>query len=302
MGGIMFRIFFVSMVIGISMLFESTNIMAQSSSDPSKKNTANDVIAVLDTNYGTITVKLYHKRAPITVSNFVELARKGFYNNLSFHRIVPGFVIQGGDPQGSGVGGPGYQFDDEFHPELKHTRKGILSMANAGPGTNGSQFFITLSATPHLDGRHSVFGEVLQGLDVLDAIAGVKVDSSSKPQTAVTMKSVKITGEFEPVQFKKYMRKSEADVKKYTEKVARFVFDSLAAQSANDAITYVPLGKLQDVRLTQFTSQRDEVVAIYVAKGEKYDLQIYIKGHVKADDKNAFVLHTVNTSYQKPQK
>ncbi len=117
--------------------------------------------AHINTNKGTIKLNLFYKNAPITVSNFVNLANRGYYNNLSFHRVINDFMIQGGCPLGTGTGGPGYQFDDEFHPELKHEKPGILSMANAGPGTNGSQFFITHVETPWLDNNHTVFGEVI---------------------------------------------------------------------------------------------------------------------------------------------
>lgn len=125
------------------------------------------ITATIETDRGNIEIELASDGAPMTVANFVNLAQRGYYNGVLFHRVVPGFVIQGGDPTGSGRGGPGYQFGDEFSPNLKHSSAGILSMANAGPGTNGSQFFITLSATPHLDGRHSVFGKVISGMDVV---------------------------------------------------------------------------------------------------------------------------------------
>ena len=129
--------------------------------------------AHIKTNKGTIKLNLFYKNAPITVSNFVNLANRGYYNNLSFHRVINDFMIQGGCPLGTGTGGPGYQFDDEFHPELKHEKPGILSMANAGPGTNGSQFFITHVETPWLDNNHTVFGEVIDQDDqeVVNAIA-----------------------------------------------------------------------------------------------------------------------------------
>ena len=124
---------------------------------------------------GEITIQLFAAEAPITVNNFVFLAREGYYDGVTFHRVIPGFMAQGGDPDGSGSGGPGYQFDDEFHPGLRHDSPGILSMANAGQrgghGTNGSQFFITFAPTPHLDDRHSVFGKVVDGMDVVNAIA-----------------------------------------------------------------------------------------------------------------------------------
>jgi cyclophilin family peptidyl-prolyl cis-trans isomerase len=122
------------------------------------------------TERGEILVDLYADRAPRTVENFVNLARAGFYDGTTFHRVIRGFMVQGGDPTGTGTGGPGYQFEDEFHPSLRHDAPGVLSMANAGPGTNGSQFFITHGPTPHLDDRHTVFGRVASGMDVVNAI------------------------------------------------------------------------------------------------------------------------------------
>ena len=122
------------------------------------------------TERGEIAAELHAAKAPLTVENFVNLARAGFYDGTTFHRVIPGFMAQGGDPTGTGRGGPGYQFGDEFSPDLRHDGAGVLSMANAGPGTNGSQFFITLAATPHLDGKHSVFGRVVEGMDVLTSI------------------------------------------------------------------------------------------------------------------------------------
>lgn len=126
--------------------------------------------ATVETNRGKIVLKLYAAQAPRTVNNFVCLAEDGYYDGVTFHRVIRDFMIQGGDPTGTGRGGPGYTFKDEFDPRLKHDRAGILSMANAGPNTNGSQFFITHVATPWLDGKHSVFGEVTQGQEVVDAI------------------------------------------------------------------------------------------------------------------------------------
>ena len=127
-------------------------------------------VATIETNKGLIRLELHAEQAPKTVANFEKLAGDGFYNGLSFHRVIPNFMIQTGCPQGTGTGGPGYQFEDEFDDSLRHDRAGILSMANAGPNTNGSQFFITHGPTPHLDGKHSVFGVVLDGQDVVDAI------------------------------------------------------------------------------------------------------------------------------------
>tara|TARA_B100001142_G_scaffold294165_1_gene314196 strand:+ start:73 stop:567 length:495 start_codon:yes stop_codon:yes gene_type:complete len=128
--------------------------------------------ANIQTNKGTIKLKLFYDQAPITVSNFINLSNRGYYNNLNFHRVIDDFMIQGGCPQGTGMGGPGYQFTDEFHPDLKHDKGGVLSMANSGPGTNGSQFFITHLATPWLDNNHTVFGEVIDenSLDIVNQI------------------------------------------------------------------------------------------------------------------------------------
>jgi len=125
----------------------------------------NKLVAVMETDKGTIRLRLFADQTPITVGNFVNLARRGYYNNLKFHRVIPDFMIQGGCPTGDGRGGPGYKFQDEFVPELRHSKPGILSMANAGPQTNGSQFFITHVDTPWLDGKHTVFGEVTSDAD-----------------------------------------------------------------------------------------------------------------------------------------
>jgi cyclophilin family peptidyl-prolyl cis-trans isomerase len=133
-------------------------------------DTSKQYSARFKTERGDIVVELYADRAPRTVENFVNLARAGFYDGTTFHRVIGGFMAQGGDPTGTGTGGPGYQFGDEFHASLRHDSPGILSMANAGPGTNGSQFFITYGPTPHLDNRHSVFGKVTEGMDVLRSL------------------------------------------------------------------------------------------------------------------------------------
>jgi peptidyl-prolyl cis-trans isomerase A (cyclophilin A) len=165
------------------------------------------VYAHFETTLGNFTVELFEDKAPKTVANFAGLAEGSkewkhpktgekstapYYDGVVFHRVIQGFVIQGGDPLGQGIGGPGYQFEDEFHPSLRHDRAGILSMANAGPNTNGSQFFITLAATPHLDRRHSVFGAVTSGLDVVEKIGKVATDRNDRPTTPVVMNRVKI--------------------------------------------------------------------------------------------------------------
>ena len=135
---------------------------------------SNELIAHIATGRGTIKVRLHADKAPLTVANFVNLAQRGYYDELSFHRVIPDFMVQGGCPHGSGMGGPGYKFEDECRPDLKHNKPGILSMANAGPGTNGSQFFITHVPTNWLDGKHTVFGEVIDADDqkLVDAVRG----------------------------------------------------------------------------------------------------------------------------------
>jgi peptidyl-prolyl cis-trans isomerase A (cyclophilin A) len=164
------------------------------------KEEVDRLTAIFETNQGTFEVDLFAKECPQTVWNFVNLAegrqktsREGnFYDGLIFHRIIDDFMIQGGCPEGSGRGGPGYRFGDEFDPSLTHDSEGVLSMANAGPGTNGSQFFITLDATPHLDGRHSVFGKVVEGLDVVKKIGVVKTDRMDRPAEDVVLQKVTI--------------------------------------------------------------------------------------------------------------
>ena len=148
--------------------------------DPKKK-----YMATFKTEAGDFVVELYADKAPKTVNNFVFLARDHFYDGVTFHRVIKGFMAQGGDPTGTGMGGPGYKFADEFHPSLRHIGPGILSMANAGPGTNGSQFFITYSATPHLDNHHTVFGKVIKGLNVVLAIPERDPSRARQPGTKI---------------------------------------------------------------------------------------------------------------------
>jgi peptidyl-prolyl cis-trans isomerase A (cyclophilin A) len=163
--------------------------------------------AIFETSQGNIVVRLLESEAPKTVANFVGLAegtkeftnektgqkeKRPFYDGLIFHRVIPDFMIQGGCPHGSGMGGPGYKFADEFHPSLKHSKAGKLSMANSGPGTNGSQFFLTVAATPWLDNRHTIFGEIVEGQDVADKISKVPRDSSDRPKTPVSITKLRI--------------------------------------------------------------------------------------------------------------
>ena len=145
----------------------SENELAPPSGD---LDTSKSYTATFNTERGEFEIMLFANDAPLTVENFVNLARADFYNATTFHRVIPGFMVQGGDPEGTGTGGPGYRFGDEFNSNLRHDAEGVLSMANAGPGTNGSQFFITLAPTPHLDGKHTVFGKVIKGMDVVKAI------------------------------------------------------------------------------------------------------------------------------------
>jgi len=150
--------------------------------------------AVFQTNHGTFSVELFEDKAPATAGNFITLAEKGFYDGVIFHRVIDGFMIQGGDPTGTGRGGPGYTIPDEFHPELRHTGEGLLSMANAGPNTGGSQFFITLAATPWLDRKHAIFGRVAEGMEVVRAIGSTPTGRGDRPLEEVVMESVKIGG------------------------------------------------------------------------------------------------------------
>jgi peptidyl-prolyl cis-trans isomerase A (cyclophilin A) len=157
----------------------------------------NETFAIFDTTLGKFKVKLFAEQVPNTVSNFVSLADgsktgKPFYNGTIFHRVISGFMIQGGCPEGTGMGGPGYKFADEFHPTLRHSKPGILSMANAGPNSNGSQFFITVGPTPHLDNRHSVFGEVVDGYAIVDQISKVATGPRDRPKTDVKINSIAI--------------------------------------------------------------------------------------------------------------
>lgn len=164
--------------------------------------------ATFKTSMGDIVLQLFEEKAPKTVANFVGLAsgtkewtdpktgekmKKPLYNGTIFHRVIPGFMIQGGDPLGNGTGGPGYRFEDEFHADLRHTKGGVLSMANAGPNTNGSQFFITLAPTLHLDNRHSVFGEVIKGQEVVVAIGATPRDARDRPTKDVVIKEIVIS-------------------------------------------------------------------------------------------------------------
>jgi cyclophilin family peptidyl-prolyl cis-trans isomerase len=148
--------------------------------------------ATIRTNLGPITLELFASQAPKTVNNFIFLAQEGFYNGATFHRVIPGFMVQGGDPFGTGTGGPGYRFGDEVVPGLVFDRAGVLAMANSGPNTNGSQFFITVTPTPHLNRLHTIFGRVIQGQEVADAISRLPRDSQDRPLQPVVIQAVDI--------------------------------------------------------------------------------------------------------------
>jgi len=154
--------------------------------------TKSNRFAVFDTSMGTFKVEMLEDKAPITTENLINLTQKGFSDGLIFHRVIDGFMLQGGDPNGDGTGGPGYTIKDEFHDSLKHISAGILSMANSGPNTGGSQFFITLAPTEWLDGKHAIFGKVVDGIEVVNAIGKVETGSMDRPVEDVVMKSVKI--------------------------------------------------------------------------------------------------------------
>jgi len=145
-----------------------------------------------ETNKGVFTAQLYTDKAPMTTKNFIDLAKKGFYDGTIFHRVIPGFMIQGGDPTGTGRGGPGYTINDEFGPGLRHDSPGVLSMANAGANTGGSQFFITVAPTPWLDGKHAIFGKVINGYDIVEAISKVNKGAADKPLEDVVIRHITI--------------------------------------------------------------------------------------------------------------
>ncbi len=149
-------------------------------------------VALFETNHGSFSIELFTDKAPLTTENFIKLAMQGFYDGVIFHRIIDDFMIQGGDPTGTGTGGPGYTIDDEFHEDLKHNSEGILSMANAGPNTGGSQFFITLAPTPWLDGHHAIFGKVIENMDVVKEIGSVETDFQDRPLEPVVIEKITI--------------------------------------------------------------------------------------------------------------
>jgi len=191
-----------NIVLTLVLVFLSLSVLylyAQEKETKTDKPTPKKDIVIIETNMGKIELLMYTDKAPKTVENFMGLARKGYYNGVIFHRVIDGFMIQGGDPTGTGRGGEsiwGKKFEDEIHPELKFDRAGLLAMANAGPNTNGSQFFITLAPTAWLNGKHTIFGEVLSGMDVVKAIGKVETTKpGDRPKKDVIMKKVSVKEE-----------------------------------------------------------------------------------------------------------
>ncbi len=176
-------------------LNEVSQLQKQAAEEAAKEQKGDVVKVKIETTLGVIEADLFHKEVPTTVDNFVELTKKGFYDGIIFHRVIPNFMVQTGDPTGTGRGGPGYQFEDEFSKKLRHDKPGVLSMANSGPDTNGSQFFITVVPTPWLDDHHSVFGQVTNGMDVVNQIVNAKRDAQDKPLTKIAMTKVTVAEE-----------------------------------------------------------------------------------------------------------
>jgi peptidyl-prolyl cis-trans isomerase A (cyclophilin A) len=188
----------MGMLVGVALSVSGVgSVAAADTTTNSKAEAPKGPRAIIKTKFGDIEIKFYSDVAPKHVENFTKLAKSGFYNGTIFHRVIPGFMIQGGDPLGTGTGGPGFRFEDEFHPELSFDRPYLLAMANAGPNTNGSQFFITVAATTWLNFKHSIFGEVAdqQSRDVVDAIAAVATGQNDRPREDVVISSIDITRE-----------------------------------------------------------------------------------------------------------
>ena len=217
--------------------------------------------AKFTTSEGVFEAKLFYKEAPMTVSNFVELARKGFYNGLIFHRVIPDFMIQGGDPKGNGTGGPGYTFGDEFHPSLRHSKPGMLSMANSGPNTNGSQFFVTVNQTPHLDNKHSIFGEVVSGYDVVKKISLVKAQSD-RPVKDVKIEKLEIIGDwFKPSDVKKAKELTQDDIKNISKRPVESLLTKIGDSQG--------FGALSQATFTDGMARGDQIQVRYTANYSK---------------------------------
>jgi cyclophilin family peptidyl-prolyl cis-trans isomerase len=256
----------------VTLCFLSFTRLLHAESPPAPSS---ELKARIKTTMGDIEVKLFPDKVPQTVSNFVGLAQKGFYKDILFHRVIPGFMIQTGDPNGDGTGGPGYSFADEIRPELKHDKAGILSMANSGKDTNGSQFFITVAPTPHLDGKHTIFGEVTQGLDIAIAISNVKTNGS-KPEKDVKIQTIEILGDgFKPQDVVKIKQYTPDDIKKLTQDPATRMLKKIAEAQAN-------YGAFKSISLIDSRSRGQVLQAYYKADfAQKKNLQIVVIGQLQ---------------------
>ncbi len=230
-----------------------------------------DLTATIRTSMGNMEMRLFPDKAPQTVANFVQLARSKFYDNLLFHRVVPGFMIQTGDPQGTGNGGPGYSFADEFGPGLKHDKAGMVSMANSGPNTNGSQFFITVAPAAHLDGKHSIFGEITKGTDIAIAISNAKT-TGTKPEADIKILGIDVHGDnYKPVEVKKIKELAEADMQALTQDLATRLFKKIA-----EVQNY---GKFASITKVAARSRGSMIQIIYKADfSKKKELNIVLIG------------------------
>lgn len=246
--------------------------------------------AEINTTKGTIVVRLEYQKVPMTVANFVGLAEgtkdsnkpKGthFYDGVIFHRVIPGFMIQGGDPDGTGRGGPGYKFPDEFDTTLRHDGPGVMSMANAGPDTNGSQFFITVAPTPHLNDRHTIFGRVVEGQDVVDAIANVPRNSQDRPNEDVVIKSIKIDRVGEKAkEFKADQPTFDKLVASAREREAKKAEQAAAEQKAELANVIAQLKKDNPGKELVTTASGLQYMVVKEGEGEKPKPGTVIKAH-----------------------
>ncbi len=188
--GVLFFAFLLSGCIQTGQVTAPVAQNIQSQSLISEENPMSNPIVVFETNQGTFKAEIFQDKAPLTAKNFLDLTNKGFYNGLKFHRVIADFMLQGGDPSGNGTGGPGYKIKDEFGSGLKHNVPGILSMANSGPNSGGSQFFVTLVPTPWLDGKHAIFGKVVEGMAIVEKIGKLPTNASDAPLQEVIMQKV----------------------------------------------------------------------------------------------------------------
>ncbi len=248
---------------------------------PAPAANGKELTATIRTSMGNMEMKLFYDKAPQTVSNFVQLARSKFYDGLIFHRVIPGFMVQTGDPKGNGTGGPGYSFADEFGEGLKHDKPGMVSMANSGPNTNGSQFFITVAPTPHLDGKHSIFGEITKGEDVAVAISNVKT-TAAKPEQDVKILGIDIHGDwYKPVEVKKIKELSEDDIKAVTTDIATKLVKKIAEVQSYGTfqnltkVTARSRGNLAQIYYKADFSKKKELNLILVGEvnGKNFKLQ-----------------------------